>query len=232
MDGASVARSLKRFWYLPVLGAMAAVSVAIVMSASELPLYEARSTYIVSPSASATVDAAESIRTLDDPRSRAVVSTYIEVLASSAVEREAAVALGLDPSITDDYTVAAVLLPEANVVEMTVVGPVPEIAVALSETVGTRASETFEALYQIYDVGLLDPPDLPTAPSGRALQETAALAAALGVLLGAAVAVLAGMPGEARRRRMHSRIEHYGGSGTATITALPTDRGTRYSRTG
>jgi len=232
VDGTSVARSLKRYWYLPVLGALAAISAAVVLSASEVPIYESKATYIVSPGSSVTVDAAESIRTLDDPKSRAVVSTYIEVLASQAVEREAAISLGLDPSIADDYDVSALLMPEANVVELTVAGPVPEIAVALSETIGARGSETFETLYQIYDVGLLDPADFPTEPSGRALEETALLAAALGFLLGAGVAVLAGMPVEGRRRKMQSRIEHYGGPGAATITALPTDRDARYSRTG
>ena len=70
MDGTSIARALKRFWYLPVLGALAAVSAAVVLSASELPIYESKSTYIVSPASSAAVDAAESIRTLEDPKSR------------------------------------------------------------------------------------------------------------------------------------------------------------------
>lgn len=232
MDAASAARSLKRFWYLPVLGALAAVAAATVLSAAAVPVYEARSTYIVSPALGTGADPAESIRTLEDTRSRAVVSTYLAVLASGAVEREALATLALDPRLADDYEVRAVLLPEANVVEMTVTGPSPEIALALSETIGASGSATFEDLYQIYDIGLLDPPELPTAPAGPSLTQTAAMAAALGILAGGAVGVLAGLPGERKQQAVRTRIERYGGSGTATVTALPVDRDERYSRIG
>ena len=222
MDTSSALRAIGRGWYFLVIGAVAAAIAAVILTSSQAPVYEASATYIISPRLDDSAGAAESVRTLDGDRARAIVSTMVEVMTSDTVQQEAASTIGMGAATLAAYSVAAVVLPEAYVAELRVTGPEPQNAVLLSSAVGDLAAERFVALYQIYDVGLLDPAGLPRAPVNRSVVETAVMAGALGLLAGALVALLAGAPLIRRSRKMQSRLSHYGGE--ATVTRLPTER--------
>jgi uncharacterized protein involved in exopolysaccharide biosynthesis len=222
MDSSSALRAIGRGWYFLAVGAIAGAVAAVLLTARQQPVYEAASTYIVSPRVDGTTDAAESVRTLDGDRARAIVSTLVEVMTSSTVQQEAAATIGMEAATLADYSVQAVVLPEAYVAELTVVGPVAQNAVLLSAAVGNLAAARFVDLYQIYDVGLLDPADLPTGPVNRGLIETAVMAGALGLLAGAVVALIAAAPRIRRSNMMQRRLASYGGE--ATVTLLPTER--------
>lgn len=222
MDSSTALRALGRGWYFLVVGAIAGAVAAVVVTSQQQPVYEAASTYIVSPRVDGTTDAAESVRTLDGDRARAIVSTLVEVMTSSTVQQEAAGTIGMGAATLEDYTVDAVVLPEAYVAELRVIGPEPQNAVLLSAAVGNLAAARFVDLYQIYAVGLLDPADLPAGPANRGLVETAVMAGALGLLAGALVALISGAPRIRRSTRMQRRLSSYGGE--ATVTFLPTER--------
>jgi uncharacterized protein involved in exopolysaccharide biosynthesis len=210
MDTSTALRAILKGWYFVALGALAAIAIAVYLEATALPVYESSATYIISPTLDdPTVDVGDSVNTLDDARSRAIVATYAEILSSDAVHIEAVTSLGLDTGALADYEFKAAILPEANVVELTVVGPSPQITVLLSAAVGGIGSERFVALYQIYDVGLLDPAVAPTTPSNPTLVQTIVMAGGLGVLAGAAVALLFGAPRVRRANRMRSRLSAY-----------------------
>lgn len=212
MDTSTALRSISKGWYFVVLGALAAVAVAVYMEASAVPVYDSSATYIVSPRLDdPAINVEESVKTLDDARSRAIVSTFAEILSSDSVHRTAWETLGLDPGGLEGYEVKAAVLPEANVVELNVRGPSPEVSTLLSSTVGGLASEQFIELYKIYDVGLLDPAVTPTEPSNPTLVQTIAMAGALGVLAGAAVALLFGAPKVRRQNRMSRRLTSVAG---------------------
>ena len=223
MDSSSALRAIGKGWYFLVVGAVAGAVAAVMLTASQAPQYEASTTYIVSPRMDGSTDAAESVRTLDGDRARAIVSTLVEVMTSATVQQEAATTIGMGADTLAEYTVSAVVLPEAYVAELRVLGPEPQNGVLLSAAIGNLAAERFVALYQIYDVGLLDPADLPLAPANRGLVETAVMAAALGLFAGALVALISGAPRIRRNRQMQNRLSSYGG-GEATVTLLPTER--------
>lgn len=195
MDASSALRAIRRGWYLVVLGVIGAVAAAAVLNLTADPIYETSSTYIVTPSLDTTNSDAvqESIRTLDDARSRAIVATYAEVLESGSLHTEAALTVGIDEITAKDYEFQAAILPEANVVELTIRGPVPQATVLLSGAVGAMAAERFSELYQIYGIVLLDAPATPTSPANTPLLQALVMAAALGSLAGAALALL-GVP--------------------------------------
>jgi len=230
MDAGTALRSIRSAWYFVVLGVIGAVAAALVLASRQEPIYQSTSSYVVSPYHGDTVaDVIESVRTLDQARARALVSTYVEVLTSEAAQQEAAATLGFGPDLLADYAVEAVVAPEAYVAELRVTGPDPATAASLSTALGTVASARFIALYQIYDVVMLDPASLPTEPVNRSLVETAAIAGALGLLAGGGVALAAGAPKVRRNRRMQQRLGAYG-TPDAKVTPFPTER--RVSRAG
>jgi capsular polysaccharide biosynthesis protein len=200
MDAATALAALRRGWFFVVIGGAVAAAAALLLTAASVPSYEASSTYVVSPpNGAGASDVAESIRTLDDPRSRAVVGTFVEVLSSATIQGRGAALAGLPPGTLDDYSVRAVVLPEANVVELAVRGPAPEVAAALSGAIGISAAETFIDLYRIYDVSMLDGAETPDSPAGR-------------------------LAGQAPPNRLQARLASYGREPAAIITPLHRDQ--------
>lgn len=211
IDAGTVVRSIRKGWFLVVLGALSAVGAAFALHATADPFYESTATYVVTPIQDPTDPAAvqESIRTLDDARSRAIVATFTEVLESGAIQAEAARSAGLGEDAADAYEVAAVILPEANVVELTVRGPDPQGTVLLSGAIGGLGAARFTELYQIYDIVLLDAPIVPDSPANPTLLQTAVMAGALGLLVGAALALIWGAPRVRREQRRERRLLSY-----------------------
>ncbi|MCJ7725502.1 MAG: hypothetical protein MUP76_03840 [Acidimicrobiia bacterium] len=211
MDAATALRAIRRGWYLVVIGVAAAIGVTVVMQLAAEPFYQTSATYIVSPMqdpADPTV-VQESIRTLDDARSRAIVATFAEVLDSGGIHAEAARLVGIDDLVSTDYDFSSAILPEANVVELTVRGPQASATVLLSGAVGDLAAERFSELYQIYDIVLLDPPVTPTSPANTPLMQMLVMAGALGLLVGAALALLWGAPRVRRNQQRERRLLAY-----------------------
>ena len=101
-------------------------------------------------------------------------------------------------------------------------------AVVLASEVGAKGARRFVDLYDIYDVGLLDPAIAPSSSNNRGPIETAAVAAALGLLIGAVIALVVNAPRVRRNREMRRRISQYGDAG-ATVTPISQD-GERYLR--
>lgn len=211
MDASTVLRAIKKGWYFVLLGLLGAAAVAVAIFASAEPFYESSARYVVTP-AKDPIDpgiVGEGIRTLDDARSRAIVATFAEVLGSGTIHQEAARSLGLDELTGAGYSFRSAILPEANVVELTVRGPTPQMTVLLSGAVGGSAADKFTELYQIYDIVLLDAPVTPTGPSNPTLLQTLVMSSALGLLAGAAMALLWGAPKVRREQRMHRRLSSY-----------------------
>ena len=229
MDGSTALRALRATWWIVVLAVVAAAGAAMFLGSRQELRYQSVSSYVVSPRQGDTIaDVVESVRTLDQARARALVATYVEMLTSTAVQDEAAAALGLGV-FPADYEVAAVVAPEAYVAELRVTGPAGADAAVLSDAIGAAASARFVGLYQIYDIVPLDPASVPTDPVNRGSIETALLGGALGLVAGLGIALLAGAPRVRRRRRMHQRLDAYG-TPDATVTLFPAER--RITRAG
>ena len=119
----------------------------------------------------------------------------------------------------------SVVVPEANVIQTTVAGPDPEVAAALAAQVGDIGGVRFVALYQIYDVVVLDPPAVPTAPTNPGLPTLIVLTSVLGLAVGAGAAMLRFAWG-GNRRTVGSRLEAY------DPTVTPIEEHSRFQRVG
>lgn len=226
MDFRGALRAIALGWYYPALGLLVALGAAAFIYTQSTPVYEARATYVVFPySAPDDLDVAESVKTLDSTRSRSIMTTLVEIVESEAVRADAAAAAGLDLAGLEDYKVAGVVLPEANLIATTVHGPDPAVTVQLSSAIGDAAIARFVAFYRIYDAEALDAATLPTSPSNRGLIELGGMAAILGLLVGSAVALLRDPEPGSRRSTMHGRLGAYG-------NVTPIREHDRYQRVG
>ena len=103
MDTATAYRAFRRGWYYLTIGALMAAAVAVYLNQAAPRSYEASATYVISPAQTDAGGINDTVRTIEDARSRAVVGTYVEILASDAVAQDAAGSVGVDPETIDDY---------------------------------------------------------------------------------------------------------------------------------
>lgn len=185
-------RMLQRGWWIVALTTLAAVFSALVFSYMATPIYSASARYIISPNPSylgGEIDY-NLIYSLDTLDKRSIITTYSEVLNSPRIYRETLALLELRESDLTEYSYSAVVLPETNIIEFLVQGPDPNMVVTLINGMGQHAVEYVENLYQIYDMGLLDPAEVPVEPiSPQPLRDTG-VALVVGVVLGSALALL------------------------------------------
>ena len=184
-------RMIKRSWWIVALTALTALNIALLASYLSTPMYQATARLIVSPGPSLLAgedkDLVSSLEALDK---RSIVATYVEVINSRRVLRESRDELGLSAEEMADYEVSAVVLPDASVLQLSVVGPNPETTARLANDLSQRAVAYIENLYLVYNISLFDQATLPKSPISPQPARNAAVAVVLGVVLGAVLALV------------------------------------------
>lgn len=182
-------RMLQRSWWLVVLTALVAVAAALIAAFFATPLYQASGRFIVSPNPallSGGRNVIDSLATLDK---RSIITTYAEILKSPRIYREALDTLGLTDADVQDYVFNAVVLPDTNIIEFSVRGPDPVQATMLVNSIGEQGVRYVSALYQVYDMSMLDPAVVPVEPVSPQPVRNAAVALVVGLALGLALAL-------------------------------------------
>jgi diguanylate cyclase (GGDEF)-like protein len=185
-------RMLQNSWWIVALTALSSTLAALIAAYLTTPIYSSSSRYIVSPDPSyiggdVNYNLIYSLDTLDK---RTIITTYAEVLNSPRLYSEAVDSLKLLEGDLTDYTHAAVVFPETNIIDFTVTGPDPKLVALLTNTMGQHAVEYVENLYQIYDMSLLDPANVPTDPISPQPFRDAGVALIVGTALGVGLALL------------------------------------------
>lgn len=197
-------KMLRRGWWIVALAALMAVNVALVASFLATPQYQSSTRFVISPNTN-LVEGRDVINSLEALDKRSIISTYAEFLNSRRIHKETIAALNLSDEIFEEYTITTVVLPEANVIDLTVAGPDPVTAAQLANQIGQRTIDYISVLYGAYDISFLDPAvpaDLPFSP--QPLRDSA-LALMLGLVGGATLAILREqirIPIEAYRQRL------------------------------
>jgi diguanylate cyclase (GGDEF)-like protein len=182
---------LRRTWWIVVLTALAAVTASLIVSYLTKPIYRVSSRYLVMPNPSLVSGGGgmllESLATLDK---RSIIQTYAEIIKSPRIYKETLSSLNTNENALIDYSYAAVVLPDANIIELSVTGPNPETDVLLANSIGDHAISFVKTIYQIYDIVVLDPAVLPIDPIRPQPLRDAVIALALGLGVGVALAFL------------------------------------------
>lgn len=184
------ARMLQRGWWIIALTVLAALNISLVVSYTATPLYQTAAQFLVSPSSEVEADAGTTVYSLDTLDGRSIVTTYAEVTQSLRAFRETAVALGIDPGPPSDYTASAMVLPESNVVQLTVVGPDPQLVSQLANGMGQRAIDYVNSVYHVFVMTFLNDAPVPTKPISPRPLVSAGIAIVLGLAIGAGLAIL------------------------------------------
>lgn len=189
MELRNFVRVLARGWWIVTISALAAVTIALGSILVSTPMYRVTASLIVSPN-KALVPQQNLVDTLGTLDKRSIIATYAEVLNSSHIYNDSLAALHVQPQDLRGYTHSAVVLPDANVLELSVTGPDPQTAAILANTMSARGIDYIKGLYQPYDLNLLDPAVPTTSPYSPQPIRDLSLALVLGLAIGAVLAAL------------------------------------------
>ncbi|MCB9422082.1 MAG: hypothetical protein H6667_19935 [Ardenticatenaceae bacterium] len=178
----------RRNWWIVALTAGAALLISIILSSLTTPTYMTSARFIVSPNRE--LEDRDIINSLEALDKRSVVVTYAEVLRSNRILGSARQELNVAAVDLADYSLTAVVLPEANVLELTITGPDPALTANLANVVGEKAIEYMSSLYPIHLFAFLDKAPVPQRPFEPQPVQNAILSVALGLGLGGLLVVL------------------------------------------
>lgn len=196
-------RMLQRSWWVVILTALIAVNAALIASYFTPPTYRASARFVVSPNPG-QITGGDIFSSLDVLDKRSIIATYAEFMNSNRVYIEALQDLNLQPTNLLDYKHTTIVLPDANILELTVDGPDAKTTAMLTNTIGQRAISYIRGIYQVFDISMLDPAAIPVVPITPQPLRDSLLALVLGLVLGAALAILREqmqMPLDAYRQR-------------------------------
>ena len=182
-------RTLQRGWWIIVLLMVAAANFSLLISYLTPPVYETSSRFVVSPNASVYSNSWDIVSSLDTLDRRSIINTYKELLASPAVYATSPGIQHLNPAeLETKYNIVVVVVPDTNILKLTVDGPDPNAVVDIARAIGSEALDYINKLYPVYNFSVLDQPELPTSPIRPEPVKNAALALVVGAILGTGLA--------------------------------------------
>ena len=197
-------RMLQKGWWIILLAALFAFAASLGISYLSKPQYQAVASFIITPSLS-ILESKDVVNSLDTLDRRSVVVTYAEVMNSERILKNAEQFLELSPNDLFDYTLQAVVLPDANVLELTVEGPNPALAAELANTIGYQTILFSGNLNMSFDINFLDAASVPLIPFSPQPLRDAGISFVLGAFIGAFLAILSeqiSIPLETYRQRL------------------------------
>jgi diguanylate cyclase (GGDEF)-like protein len=183
-------RVLQRGWWIILLTMIIAVNAALIVSYLIDPLFQTESRFVVSPNAALYDDTWDVVSSLDTLDRRSIINTYKEVLASSSTDITNPVFTGMEIEDIEDYEILVTVVPDSNIVQLTVTGPSADRVVEISEGISEDAIEFINELYPVYTFSVLDAPDRPTEPYSPRPVQNAGLALIAGLIVGVGLAFL------------------------------------------
>jgi len=194
---------LKRYWWMILLAFAIGFGSAAFFTRRRPPTYRATTTLVVGPNETLKTprEVVDSLNTLDR---RSVVATFARLPASRTVRERAGQQLQLGEAQLTPYEVRTAVIPDTNVLEVSVEGPDARLAAAFAEAVANQTTGYTREFYGIYGMKVLDAAKEPTEAVGPGLSRSLLAGAILGLLIGVGVASLfdfARRAGRARRER-------------------------------
>ena len=206
---------LRKGWWLITVATLISVAVSLGISYMATPMYKSTATFIITPSANLGTgrDAVSGLNTLDN---RSVIATYAEIMNSSRIYQEAINSLKVSPGALKNYSVAAVVLPDSSVLELTVTGPNPDATAQIANAIGLQSIIYTRSYNAVFDMNFLDMAAPPSSPYSPQPLRDAGLAAVIGAVFGAILVILSEQiqtPLEAYRQR--NRVDNQTGVNNA-----------------
>ncbi len=183
-------RTLSRGWWLILLTTLISLEVALVLDYIAAPIYRASARFAISPNITQLDNSSDILYSLDTLDKRSVVTTYAEFLNSDRIYNETLTSLNIDSASMAGYIRNTNVIPDSNVLELTVEGTDPNVVAMLANSIGERAITVIKELYSAYDISFLDPAVPSKTPVRPVPLRDASLALVLGLVLGSGLAIL------------------------------------------
>ncbi len=183
-------RMIKQSWWIILLTVLVAVNVALISAYFTQPIYQANARFSVSPSANLVGSDQDVLNSLEALDKRSIIQTYAEFLNSQSIYEETVKNMGLNPEDLTQYTRSTVVLPDANILDLTFEGPDATLVATLANNTGQTAINHIQELYKVYDINPLDPAVVPLVPIKPQPLRDAGVALILGLVLGIALAIV------------------------------------------
>lgn len=182
-------RMLQRGWGIIAVVVLAAINLSFLVSYLTPPVYETSSRFVVSPNADVYSNAWDIVNSLDTLDRRSIINTYKELLVSPSVYSQGLKDQNINTTFLEkEYGATVVVVPDTNILKLTVQGPDPETVVAIANAIGVEALNYINQLYPVYNFSILDSPEFPTAPVRPEPVRNAGLAVIIGLILGVGLA--------------------------------------------
>lgn len=182
-------RMLQRGWWIIVVVMLATMNFSLLFSYLTPPVYETSSRFVVSPNASVYSNSWDIVSSLDTLDRRSIINTYKELLASPAIYATSPGIQQMNPTeLETKYNIVVVVVPDTNILKLTVEGPDPNTVVEIARAIGSEALDYINKLYPVYNFSVLDQPEVPTKPIRPEPVKNAALALVVGSILGTGLA--------------------------------------------
>jgi len=183
-------RILMRKWWIVIPAFLITFTSTMAFTFAQAPTYRATATFVMSPSA-AQGDVRAYVDYLDIMSRRTeIANTYTQVAMSNQIRQGVVTALGLSPAQDEKIDVESKQRAGTNVLEVAVEGSDPVLIADYANRIGAATIAYAEKLYEAYPLTPLDLASPPVDPLKPNKPLNLAVGAALGLVLGVALAFL------------------------------------------
>lgn len=183
MNFLSFVQVLGRSWWVVGLALVVTMGSAAYFTYTQTPIYQASTTLVVGPGESLT-DLSEITRSLRALDHRTIIATYARIPSSRTVRQKVRKQLGLSRSQMRVYRLRTTVLPDTNILRISVEGPDPRLAADVANAIAEETRTHAKEFYGIFGLKLLDPATWSSRPVRPEKQRTLAIGAVFGLLLG------------------------------------------------
>lgn len=175
------------WWMVPVVLAAALGSVAFLTSGDAPPVYRATATLAAAPHPSIN-NRNQVLRSLELLERRTMVSTLSRIPTSGKIRTWAAGRLETPLRDLREYRVQTSVVPNTNLIHVSVQGPDPEIAARFANAVAGASENNADKYYSVFTLKGLDDAVAPGRSIQRGESRSYVVAGLLGLFLGVGAA--------------------------------------------
>jgi capsular polysaccharide biosynthesis protein/GGDEF domain-containing protein len=184
-----IIKSITSGWKLIVVFILVAVCVSLVISATMIPVYQSRATFVIAPNKNlpSSRDVVSAFTALDTLN---IFSTYTDILLSERVVQEANKVVGLGDEELVIYKRSAEMNPESIILGLMVEGPDPQTAAILTNEMGKYGIRFINAYFSVFEIDFLDQAVASMATHRPRTYRGMSIAAGIGLAVGLVFVIL------------------------------------------
>lgn len=179
----------KRYAWVVLIAVVTGIGATAFFAQRTTPVYQASATLVVVPNERLATprEVVDSVNALDR---RSVVATLARVSSSRAVRGLVQQRLRLSSGELAPYAVKAVVVPDTNILEISVEGPGRQAVAVVANEIAAQTIDYSRQFYQVYTLKTLDQASGAGQPIGPDLTRRLVAGGLFGLLIGIAAAFL------------------------------------------